>query len=67
MKLILATELIASEAFRERLEINYSAVHNSGATLRNLSMFLFQAVFIHLYELCIYMLYIFVKGMLQVI
>ena len=35
--------------------------------LRNLSIFLFQAMFIHLYELCIYMLYIFVKGMLQVI
>ena len=48
-------------------ELNYSAVHNSGATLRNLSIFLFQAIFIHLYELCIYMLYIFVKGMLQVI
>ena len=45
----------------------YSAVHNSGATLRNFSIFLFQAIFIHLYELCIYMLYIFVKGMLQVI
>ena len=47
--------------------IKYSAVHNSGATMRNLSIFLFQAIFIHLYELCIYMLYIFVKGMLQVI
>ena len=45
----------------------YSAVHNSGATLRNFSIFLFQAIFIHSYELCIYMLYIFVKGMLQVI
>ena len=45
----------------------YSAVHNSGATLRNLSIFFFQAIFIYLYELCIYMLYIFVKGMLQVI
>ena len=45
----------------------YSAVHNSGATLRNSSIFLFQAIFIHLYELCIHMLYIFVEGMLQVI
>ena len=45
----------------------YSAVHNSGATLQNLSIFLFQAIFIHLYDLCIYMLYIFVKVMLQVI
>ena len=45
----------------------YSAALNSGTTLRNLSIFLFQAIFIHLYELCIYMLYIFVKGMLQVI
>ena len=45
----------------------YSAVHNSGATLRHFSILLFQAIFIHLYELCIYMLYIFVKGMLQVI